>query len=957
MASETPMEFRILGSLEVRRDGRALSLGGAKQRAVLAILLIQADRVVSAERLTELLWGDGAPATSAHAIEVYISQLRRMLEPDGPPYRRLLTSSVGYSLHIDPAELDANVFQNLVESAKQASPEETLSALNQGLALWRGAALEDFATERFALSEIARLNELRLHAVEERIEAELALGRHNALIGELASLSGEHPLRERLCGQLMLALYRAGRQAEASDVYQRTRDRLVDEVGMEPGPQLQTLLKRILQQDPTLSLDAGWPTSSAQPPRTNLPAELSSFIGRQPELIELKARISASRLVTLTGVGGSGKTRLGLKVAADMIDQFVHGVWFMDLAPISDAGLIPQTMANALGVREHLGRPILSTVSDHLRGGPVLLLIDNCEHVVDVVAGLTEELLRGCPQLHVLATSRERLGVSSEHVYHVPPLSVPPEGTGGGASELTHFESVELFIQRAMHSRSSFEVNDANAKDVAELVRRLDGIPLAIELAAAQMPTLTPKEIVRNLGERFELLKGSRTGLPRNRTLWATLDWSYQFLDETERIAFRRLAVFAGSFDLEAAKFVVSDDAVGSAEVPAIVSKLSDKSLVVAEPEASGETRFRLLETVRQFSLHALRESGETDAIRNRHARLYSSVVDALNLRSGQATEGHRLQQFRREEGNLRAALEWLRSTHPLDGVKLAIQLAWYWEWSGAVTEGRSWLETMITAGVHEPATLAAALSGAGLMAWFQGDFDGAWVNMRRSLELKREAHDLAGVPMLLGGLAEVALARGDSVEALRLGVESLALATESADARSQAWARVHLGFVNVEMGDFRRAGALFMEARGGLDAARDFFGLGFALGGLTFTSVNSRDLPAAREWTRQLVGIITEHDLFANDPSWAWVCGVLAEAEGRDASALRLWGAGLRLASEGISAHHLYRRLCASAADRAKARLGPFEAQRLTSEGGSMPREALMAEVLGDQADIATGT
>ena len=943
------MEFRILGPLEVLRDGQPVTVGRAKERAVLAILLLQANKAVAVDRLTDLVWGDAPPSSAVHAVEVYISQLRKVLEPEGPPYRRLLTSPSGYSLRIDPAELDANVFQNLVDTAHSALPEEALAILNQGLALWRGSALEDFATERFALSEIARLDELRLHAVEERIDIELALGRHSALIGELASLTSEHPLRERLCGQLMLALYRSGRQAEASDVYQRTRDRLVDELGMEPGPQLQTLLRRILQQDPALIVNDGPPATSYEPPRSNLPSQLTSFVGRHRDVIQVKTSLSASRLVTLTGVGGTGKTRLALKVAADLDGHFVEGVCFVDLAPISDAGLIPQTIASSLGLREHAGRPILSTVADRVRRGPFLLVLDNCEHLVEAAAALTDELLRNCPELHVLATSRERLGVSGEHVYHVPPLSVPPAHKWAVGSELTQFESVQLFIQRARQWRSPFQVDDRNAEDVAELVRRLDGIPLAIELAAGQTATLTPKEITNNLGERFGLLKGGRTGLPRHRTLWATLDWSYQFLDEAETIVFRRLGVFSGSFDLDAAKFIASDDAPRSAEIPAIVSALRDKSLVMAEPEVSGQTRFRLLETVREFSLHALRESGELEAIRNRHARHYWNVVEGLNRRGGGAPEGNWLDGFRREEGNLRAALEWLRTTHARDGLQLAIALARYWQWSGSVTEGRSWLESM-SVGVRDPAMLATALSGAGLMAWFQGDFDGAWESMNKGLELRRQAHDLTGVAMVLGGLTEVALARGDSSEALRLGEEGLAVAKEAADPRAQAWARLHLAFVNLQIGELPTAAADFMDARNWLEVARDHFGLGFALGGLIFTSVDCGDLPAAREWARQLVRIMREHDLFAVDPSWAWVCGVLAEAEGRDASTLRLWGAGVRLESEGIAAHHLYRRLCASAAARARRRLGSPEAERFISEGGAMSRESLIAEALGDR-------
>lgn len=943
------MEFLILGPLEVRQDGQALSLGGAKQRAVLAILLLEANRVVAVERLAELLWGDKPPPTAAHAIEVYISQLRRTLEPDGSPYRLLLTGPAGYSLRIDAGSIDATRFQRLVDSAAELSLEDRKVQLTKALALWRGAALADFAAESFAIGEAARLGELRVHAIEERIDADLALGRHAVVVGELVALTGEHPLRERLSGQLMVALYRSGRQAEASDVYQRTRERLVEELGMEPGPNLQSLLRQIVTQDPALTVRLPAPNlEEIRQPLTNLPSQTTSFVGRLPEVAGVKASIDEFRLVTLIGVGGSGKTRLALQTAEDLIDRFADGVWFVDLAPLTDTAMVPQAIASSLGIREQPGHALLSSVIDHLQRKAALLLLDNCEHLIEGVATATETLLSACRDLRVLATSRERLRIGGEQLHQVPPLAIPPPGAHMTASALSSFESCELFIQRARQSRPSFSVDDTNAQDVAELCRRLDGIPLAIELAAVQVSAFTPREVVANMGERFAILaSGDRARPPKQRTLWATLDWSHRLLNESERTVFRRLSEFSGGFDLEAAKDVVAFGSITPASVPTLVARLTEQSLVVADSEVGGVTRYRLLETVRQFSADLLSASGEVDAVHDRHSAHYLAFArDRQPLRSSDVADWR--STFAREEDNFRSALARLRTRDPNQGLQLATWLAQFWLAAGRLKEGRSWLETMLSAGPStDKRLLSAAGYQAGSLAYFDGDYVAASTLIAESIKLKHELGDARGAAQQLGLLAAITQARGDGSRAIQLGEEGQTLARQLGDPWVQAWATLFLAWILYFDGNLSRASDLFHETVGPLRTAHDYNGLGFALCGPLLIDAQRGQFESARRYAREVIEMVREHRVYLEPTGHMGVFVLLAEAEGRDDAVSRLWGAALRMEREGRLIDGNLRLKDQLAADRAKERLGVERFEQLLAEGAAMSHEALMAEAL----------
>ena len=504
------MQFRILGPLEVYDGDRLVSLAGA-QRSLLALLLLSANEVVSVDRLIDELWGEEAPHSGRTALQVRVSQLRKALGDAGG---RIATRAPGYLLRVDRDELDLHRFERLVSEAEGAEPAETAAKLSEALDLWRGPSLVDLSYVSFAQPAIRRLEEMRLAAVEKRVDAELELGREAELVGELETLVEEHPLRERFRAQLMLALYRCGRQADALATYRDARRVLVEQLALEPSPPLRQLHQAILRQEASLELAAS--VAAGAGPRLaprqdhnvphNLPTQVSSFVGRERQLDELRQLLSRARMVTLTGGGGVGKTRLALQLAASMLAGSSDGVWFVDLAPLTDATLVPAQLASVLGVPQQPGRSLLESLIGACGDRQLLVILDNCEHVIDETANVADQLVRGCPRMSILATSREPLGIEGEHLYGVPSLSVPP--AGADPKSLLTCDAVQLFTDRARQQCSDFSVDPRNAPTVANLCRRLDGIPIAIELAAARLRMLPLDEIENRLDQLFQLLTG-----------------------------------------------------------------------------------------------------------------------------------------------------------------------------------------------------------------------------------------------------------------------------------------------------------------------------------------------------------------------------------------------------------------------------------------------------------------
>ena len=691
------MQVRLFGELEALAAGVPVPVRGAKQRALLALLALQRGHPVSADRLIDALWGDGLAANPANALQAQIGQLRRTFGAAA-----IVTSEAGYALDVRPDQVDVIRFEQLVTKGRRLAADGELASasatLGEALGLRRGEPLAEFAYAGFADAERARLDELTLVATESRAEADLGLGRYGELAGELEALGREHPLRERLWELLILALYRSGRQAEALGAYAEVRDRLVDELGLDPGPALRELQTRILAQDPSLApasalaRPAPDPAAGAVPgavavPVTvgNLRERLGRFVGRDAELAQLREAVRASRLVTLTGPGGAGKTRLSVEAAAALRQEHPDGAWLVELAGVAEPDGVVPAAAAALGAAAAVlasPQPAGSTtelIVRHLAGRSLVLVLDNCEHVIGEAAALADTLLGAVPGLRLIATSREPLGIPGE-------ILVPVGGLAPAAA-------VELFVDRARAVRPGFDADGPAVCVVEDICRRLDGLPLAVELAAARLRALPLATLADRLDDRFRLLsRGARTALPRQQTLRAVVDWSYDLLFSDERRLFARLAAFTGGCGLTAAEAVCADEAVPADEILDVLSRLVDKSLVTAS-SGDGEPRFGQLQTLWQYGRERLGESGEADAMRARHGAYYRQLATEARQGLRGATGPRCRDRLVAESGNLRAALDWCIATGDADAaLSLASGLGWLWFINGDFLEGARWL-------------------------------------------------------------------------------------------------------------------------------------------------------------------------------------------------------------------------------------------------------------------------
>ena len=717
-AGSRAFEFRILGPVQAVRDGRELALGGPKRRAVLALLLVAGGRVVPAERLAEDLWGALPPPGAAGTLRSHLSRLRTLVGPDAA----LIARGGGYALAAGPDQLDADRFERLARAGREGLEHGEAAAaaarFREALGLWRGRALADVADVAALAWEGARLEELRLVALEGRIEADVELGLAAEVVGELEGLVAGYPLRERLWRLLVLALYRSGRQGDALAAYRRTRTVLAEELGIEPGEELRQLERAVLRQQV--------PAAAPRRQQHNLPARLTSFVGRERDLAALDNLLGQAPLVTLAGAGGAGKTRLAVEFGAAAAGRFGDGAWLADLAGIADPELVPPQVMEALGVRQTGEMPVIEALRYRLHSAELLLVLDNCEHLLGACAALAAALLGSSPGLRVLATSREPLGVPGEAVFAVSPLAVPPEGAD--AEALARAPAVRLFLARSALARAG-SAGAAPVAVVARICRALDGLPLAIELAAARAGVLSAEEIEAHLADRFRFLAYLRpVADPRHQALETAVAWSYELLAEREQQGLRALSVFAGGFDLAAMAAVCCDGNEPAALD--LVDLLAGKSLVVAEP-ATGVTRYRLLETIRQYAAERLAEAGEAEQARQRHAATF------LALAGRERRPGVLL----REHDNFRATLDYALAAGDPAGPRLARALGGFWLARGLLQEGQGWLERALATGPTDPRLHADLLRLLGTVLYAAGDIEQA----RTTLEQAAEAAEAAG--------------------------------------------------------------------------------------------------------------------------------------------------------------------------------------------------------------------
>ncbi|HZF88776.1 BTAD domain-containing putative transcriptional regulator [Streptomyces sp.] len=680
-----PVRYRILGTTQaLRPDGTAVPVGGARLRALLTVLALRAGRAVPAGLLVDEVWDGDPPADAPGALQALVGRLRRVLGADA-----VESVDGGYRLGAGPDDIDLHRFTRLADDGARAladgDPAKAAALLDDALALWRDPVLADLPDRT---AEAARWETLRRDARRTRLAAALALGRAEQALPELTALCDAHPLDEPLQALRLRALREAGRTAEALATYDDVRRLLADRLGSDPGPELRALHAELLRRSTV-------PAPPVPRPPGNLRARLTSFVGRDTDIGTIRGDLAAARLVTLLGPGGAGKTRLSQEVAEGAGDAARDGVWLVELAPVDDPAAVPEAVLTAIGARETVlhgaGAEEFRAVTErhddpverlveHCVRRRMLIVLDNCEHVVEAAARLVAELLERCPRVTVLATSREPLGVPGEVLRPVEPLPEP--------------YALRLLADRGAAARPGFRVED-DPRACAEICRRLDGLPLAIELAAARLRMLTPRQIADRLDDRFRLLtSGSRTVLPRQQTLRAVVDWSWDLLDEEERDVLRRLSVFAGGCDLAAAEAVC-----GPAALDALGS-LVDKSLVVAAPSGDGAMRYRLLETVAEYARERLGASGrraETERAHLTYYRELARTTDPLLRGPGQLAAVERLE---REYENLRTALRTaVAARDEQEALCLVLSLAWYWQMRDLRIEGRNWSRAVMDLG------------------------------------------------------------------------------------------------------------------------------------------------------------------------------------------------------------------------------------------------------------------
>jgi predicted ATPase/DNA-binding SARP family transcriptional activator len=899
----------LLGTLAVYdRAGRPVQVGGHRVRLLLILLALDAGKVVPAYSLIERLWDSEPPANSGNALQSLVSRLRAALRQGGLGDQVVESQPAGYRLAVDPEQVDAVAFEALARQGSQAlasgDPVTARRILREALDAWRGPALADASGLRFATGPAARLEELRTRAALDLVEAGLALAESESLIGELRAMIAADPVAERPRGLLMRALYAAGRQAEAVAEYAQARDLLASELGVDPSPQLEQIYLGVLRQDlpgaaPGPAPDSGparapGDISAAElraggdPPHRGRPAAvrkpLTSFVGRDEDVARVLKMLDEGRLVTLTGPGGAGKTRLALETAARLSREAAarsrdngpgrawagSQVWFVELTQVTDPGDVPSVVMNALGIREspviaHAGAGQLGSLAAPaerlvaaLTERHDLLILDNCEHVVAAAAALADQILAGCPDVRVLVTSREPLRIPGESLWPVVPLPVPPpfgpvpgeqapDGTGTGpageaSSQVAGYAAVRLLADRAAAVRPGFTVNESNADDVARICRALDGMPLAIELAAARLRTLSAAQLAERLDARFELLTGGSRTVPRHETLRAVVDWTWELLSGPEQVLARRLATFPAGATLAAAEQVCQDGALpADAVLPAIFGLVEKSFLTVAEDD---EPRYRMLETIRAYCAGRLAEAGEEDRVRRAFAGYFLRLAetgDPMLRSAGQQTWMRRLTA---EQDNMYAALRWAIEHRDVElALRFGQSLSWFWLLSGQRREAGTMAGEILAVSKPAPgaerdiAAVHARAVCALTMVNFSWDLDAAREPLADVEYLITAGTGADGEaddgrpphPLVIVGAAMLALYEKRDPD-LALGL--LAAHFDSPDPWMRAGARLMCAFFSMGLGRLDDVTRWCAEGLAGFEALGDRWGTALACAG-----------------------------------------------------------------------------------------------------------------------------
>ena len=835
------IRISLAGRVAVEADGVAVDEGGLGRlgRMALAYLVAERHRPVTRAELAELLWGDELPRSWETSLRGVALRLRGVLAAAGLAPAEALTSAFGcWQLLLPPdTEVDLEAAAADLAGAKAALAEgqdddaRTLAAHAAAVA---GRGFLPEGEGAWVERRQAELRELHLRALETVADAAAATTDWAGALRAAEEAVSVEPFRESAHLRLMQAHAGAGNRGEALRAYERCRRVLAEELGVSPSPPTEAAYLDLLGEEP-----APTPPGAADVPPTNLPFLLTRLVGRDDELAQVEKALAEARLLTLTGTGGVGKTRLALAAAAELAPRYGDGAFLVELAPLADPDLVPQQVLAAVGVREEAGQGPAATLTAHLRARHLLLVLDNCEHLVGPSAALAQALLQACPRLTVLATSREPLGVPGEATWRVPSLS--PAG------------AVALFAERARAVRPDFAVTDDVALALAQVCARLDHIPLAIELAAARTSALSVEEIASRLDDRFRLLSGgARTAVPRQQTLRAMVDWTYDALSAVERRVFDRLAVFGSTFGLEAATQVAGGDGVEPGDVVDVLTGLVDKSLVLAErPGGGGPTGYRLLETMRMYARERLAESGEAAAVRSRHLARGVAVAQAAEGELEGPDQAATLDALEAEHDDLRVALAWGTSGGDAEpALRLATALGRFWEVRGHFREGRGWLEAALTAGGGGdwPGLRATALNWAAVLAQHQGDYAAAHGLYEHSLALRRRLDDRPGVAAALVGLGNLAALQGQLGQARAQFSEAASIGRDLDLPQVVAAALTNQGWVAHAGGDLDGARALYEDALAARRGVGDGHGTALVLANLGDLALQQGDLATASD-------------------------------------------------------------------------------------------------------------
>lgn len=940
-ASTGRYEFRVLGPVDVVRAGQPVALGGRRQRWLLALLLAEPGRVISRDRMVDELWQGDPPPGAEGTLRVYVSRLRSALGDSS-----LDSRPPGYVLDIDPELVDACRFERLCREGHEAlargAPGSARDRLGAALELWRGPALADVRDHGIVADEARRLDELRLVALEDRIEADLQLGRHSVLVAELERLLAEDPLRDRWWHQLIRALYHSRRHAEALAACDRARAVRFEGLGLGPSDELDGLQHAVRHHQLA-------PAPRAVE-RHNLPAPLTSFVGREREVDEITGLSRAHRLVTLTGIGGAGKTRLALEVGHGQVGSWSGGVRLVDLTTHADPHTVASAVAAALGVRERLDVTALEGLVDHLRDEELLVLLDNCEHLADACGELVQAVLRACPHVRILATSRIALGTPGEVDFSVDPLPIPTDGIS--ADEAAQVASVRLLLDRGRAVRRDFATSTAQIETVARICRDLDGLPLAIELAAARAKSLSVDDIAARFGDRLHLLS-SRSPLanPRHQTIRSTIDWSHDLLAADEQAVFATLSVFAGDFGLDSAVAICSS--AGQPRADQVLGRLVECSLITMSVQDRA-TRYRMLELVREYAADRLARSGRRDELRELHALHF--LQRAQGARTEDPTVAHEaLALLDRERDNMHAAMQWALASESDLAVPLAAALWRYWLIRGYRRQGLEWLEQALALppAVSSPPR-ALALAGAALLARLTGDLPSAERLAHEGVTSGRMTGPPRAVAVSLNVLTSLAARDGDLDRAAELCDESVAVARAVGDVRLEALALGLLAEGYLHLGrydDVREAGGRALAL---VRTTADSEVISLALARLGVAAALDH---RPREATEHLVEAVEHTQALGFPETAAWCCEGLAlvAAEHGDAlRAARLLGAAESLRRVGggvLQPGEATAR--AEALTRIQRQLSATDVEDALHEGRALSLAEAVNEAVGDERSV----